>query len=94
MSTHLNRPSDPAPAGHRPEPTQEEIQHAAYFLWLERGRPVGCDLDLWLEARERLRHRHVGPDGAGPDPVPLHFPPVQPRPASTFVPFNPPPPAP
>jgi hypothetical protein len=55
---------------------------------------VGCDLDLWLEARERLRHRHVGPDGAGPDPVPLHFPPGQPRPASTFVPFNPPPPAP
>jgi hypothetical protein len=94
MSTHLVRPSGPAPAGHRPEPTQEEIQHAAYFLWLEHGRPHGCDLDTWLEARERLRHRHVGADGEGPDALPVHFPHGQTQPAFAATPSFPPPPAP
>ncbi len=92
MSTHLERPSGPAPAGHRPEPTQEEIQHAAYFLWLEHGRPLGGDLDFWREARERLRHRQVGPDGAGPDALPVHFPHGPTRPGSAAA--HPPPPTP
>ena len=40
------------------EPTEAEIQHAAYLLWIENGRPEGCDLDHWLAAREMLCHRH------------------------------------
>ncbi len=38
------------------EPTEQEIQHAAYFLWEESGKPKGCDLDIWLAAKERLKH--------------------------------------
>ncbi len=41
----------------RPEPREGDIQRAAYFLWLELGRPVGRDVQTWLEAKERLRHR-------------------------------------
>jgi hypothetical protein len=41
-----------------PAPTEEEIQHAAYMLWLEEGRPEGHDLDHWLAAKEMLCHRH------------------------------------
>jgi hypothetical protein len=39
-----------------PEPTDGEIRHEAFLLWERRGRPVGCDLDIWLEAKERLKH--------------------------------------
>ncbi len=39
------------------EPSESEIQHAAYHLWLEEGRPANRDLDIWLAARERLKHR-------------------------------------
>ena len=42
---------------HRSEPTEGDIQKAAYFLWQERGRPEGCDVETWLEAKETLRHR-------------------------------------
>ncbi len=41
-----------------PEPTEAEIQHAAYLLWIENGRPEGRDLEHWLAAREMLCHRH------------------------------------
>jgi hypothetical protein len=40
------------------EPTESEIQHAAYLLWVESGRPEGRDLDHWLAAKEMLCHRH------------------------------------
>ena len=56
----LNQPRpvhDPAPAGTHPEPGEAEIQKAAYHLWQGKGCPVGCDVDLWLEAKELLRHR-------------------------------------
>lgn len=49
------RPTAPTPA---PEPTEAQIQHEAYLLWLEEGRPAGRDLEHWLAARELLRHRH------------------------------------
>ena len=39
------------------EPTEQEIAREAYFLWEQQGRPAGRDLDTWLAARERLRHR-------------------------------------
>lgn len=41
-----------------PEPTEAEIQHAAYLLWLESGKASGRDLDNWLAAKELLKHRH------------------------------------
>jgi hypothetical protein len=40
------------------EPTEAEIQHAAYLLWIENGRPEGRDLEHWLAAKELLCHRH------------------------------------
>lgn len=40
----------------RPEPTERDIQKAAYFLWLEQGRPEGRDEQTWLTAKELLRH--------------------------------------
>jgi hypothetical protein len=39
-------------------PSESEIQHAAYLLWIEQGRPEGRDLEHWLAAREMLCHRH------------------------------------
>lgn len=41
------------------EPSEQEIQHAAYLLWLENGRPEGRDMDHWLAAKELLVHRHA-----------------------------------
>lgn len=41
-----------------PEPTEAEIQHEAYLLWIEEGRPEGRDQEHWFAARELLRHRH------------------------------------
>jgi hypothetical protein len=38
------------------EPTELEIQHAAFLLWEEQGRPAGRDLEIWLAAKERLKH--------------------------------------
>jgi hypothetical protein len=38
-------------------PTEAEIQHEAYRLWLEGGRQEGVELENWLAAKERLRHR-------------------------------------
>ena len=40
------------------EPTEQEIQHAAYLLWIEDGRPEGRDFEHWLAAKEMLNHRH------------------------------------
>jgi hypothetical protein len=47
-----------------PEPTEAEIQHTAYLLWLESGQKSGHDLDNWLAAKELLRHHHA--PGKGP----------------------------
>ena len=66
MKNNREHPARPE-AGGPPEPTEEQIQKAAYHLWLEQGRPVGCELDTWLAAKELLRHHH----GRGG----LHFPP-------------------
>jgi hypothetical protein len=55
------------------EPTESEIQHAAYLLWLENGRPEGRDLDHWFAARELLRHHHgrvVAPRHHAPARIP------------------------
>lgn len=47
------------------EPTEEEIQHAAFLLWEAEGRPAGRDLEIWLAAKERLKHT---PPRHGRDP--------------------------
>ncbi len=39
-------------------PTEAEIQHAAYLLWVEAGQPEGCNQEHWFAARELLLHRH------------------------------------
>lgn len=52
-----------------PEPSETDVQKAAYYLWLERGRPEGCDLEVWLAAKERLRHRPAEIAGRIPRPV-------------------------
>ncbi len=41
-----------------PDLDEAEIQHAAYLLWIEEGRPEGRDLDHWIAAKELLRHHH------------------------------------
>lgn len=43
----------------RPEPSEAEIQKAAYFLWIELGRPVGHEVETWFAAKEKLRHCHT-----------------------------------
>ncbi|MBL9203142.1 MAG: DUF2934 domain-containing protein [Opitutaceae bacterium] len=49
----------PAPHPHEtPEPSEAEIQKAAYHLWIEGGRLEGVELDNWLAAKELLRHHH------------------------------------
>jgi hypothetical protein len=40
------------------EPTEQQIQHAAYLLWIEEGRPEGSDQDHWFAAKELLCHHH------------------------------------
>lgn len=50
-------------------PAEAEIQHAAYMLWIEEGRPEGRDLEHWHAAREMLCHRH-GRDSKTGRPVP------------------------
>lgn len=47
------------------EPTEQEIQHAAYFLWEQAGKPAGRDHEMWFAARERLRH-HARTRAAAP----------------------------
>jgi hypothetical protein len=61
------------------EPTESEIQHTAYLLWLESGKAPNRDLENWLAAKELLRHRRA--PGAGRkrhavNPIPPAIPPV------------------
>jgi len=44
------------------EPSEAQIQHAAYMLWVEDGCPEGRDLEHWMAAKEMLCHRR-GRDG-------------------------------
>ena len=34
---------------------QDRIRNAAYFKWVEAGRPAGQDVEFWLEAEEEAR---------------------------------------
>ena len=48
-----------------PNPTEAEIRHAAYLLWIEHDRPEGQDLEHWFAAKELLRHHHGRPPERG-----------------------------
>lgn len=49
----------------RGDPT-EEIRHEAYLLWQQEGCPQGRELDHWLAAQEKVRHRlHTEPADPG-----------------------------
>lgn len=50
------------------EPTEAEVQHTAYMLWIECGRPEGSHAEHWHAARQMLRHRH-GRDARTGHPV-------------------------
>ena len=45
------------------EPAEADIRKCAYFLWKEEGSPAGRDLDIWLKARELVRHHVHRPEG-------------------------------
>ncbi len=36
--------------------TDKLIAERAYYLWLERGRPQGCDAEIWFQAVRELTH--------------------------------------
>jgi hypothetical protein len=42
-----------------PPPTREQIQALAHALWIDRGRPEGCDVEIWLEAERQLCGRNT-----------------------------------
>ena len=35
-------------------PTNEQIAALAHAIWIDRGRPNGCDVEHWLEAERQL----------------------------------------
>ncbi|CAM2930097.1 DUF2934 domain-containing protein [Rariglobus hedericola] len=43
-----------------PTPTHEEITRRAETLWLDKGKPSGCDDEIWLQAERELSAK---PDG-------------------------------
>jgi hypothetical protein len=43
-------PGTPAP----PPATQAEIAEAAYYAWIDAGRPAGRDVEIWLDAELAL----------------------------------------
>lgn len=47
--------AESAPPASLPPPTHEQIAALAHAIWVDRGRPVGHDLDNWLEAERQLR---------------------------------------
>jgi Protein of unknown function (DUF2934) len=42
------------------EPPEDQIRKCAYTLWQEAGHPAGRDLDIWLAAKELVRHQAAG----------------------------------
>jgi hypothetical protein len=43
------------------EPAEQDIQHTAYLLWEQAGRPANRDQEFWFTAREKLRHTVIVP---------------------------------
>ena len=55
-------------------PTEAEIQHQAYLLWLEGGCRPGRELEDWQAARELLVHHHGRAPAAKPTRGPKRAP--------------------
>ena len=49
--------SRPTPLTPPPPPTREQIQALAQAIWIDRGSPQGCDVEIWLEAERQLTDR-------------------------------------
>jgi hypothetical protein len=54
MARELAKPTSPKTDK---SPTQEDIARRAYEIYVERGRPEGCDLEHWLEAEAQISGR-------------------------------------
>ena len=50
--------NDRSSSNHAQDPTEAEIQQAAYYIWLASGRLPGRDVENWLAAKEYLKHHH------------------------------------
>ena len=57
----------------RTAPTREEITRRAESLWVQKGCPVDCDEQIWLEAERQLKAgTRTAQNGGEPDePLPL-----------------------
>jgi len=51
-SKAVSTPAESIPA--QPQPTREQIQALAHAIWMDRGCPQGCDMEIWLEAERQL----------------------------------------
>ena len=58
------------------EPSDDEVQKAAYLLYLASGCVPGHDLENWLAAREKItsQRRFSDKNEQKQAPVKLHFP--------------------
>ena len=50
-------------------PDETEIQHTAYHLWNQNGRPEGRDAEFWFAAIEYLKHHHASVPETIPAPT-------------------------
>lgn len=50
MQTPISTPNTPANAS-----SADAIATAAYYQWLQAGRPAGRDQDFWLKAEAQMR---------------------------------------
>jgi hypothetical protein len=61
----------------------ENVRHRAYEIWKEAGRPIGFDIDHWLQAETECRTEMAVQKALEPSPEP---PEKQPKPARTSRP--------
>jgi hypothetical protein len=59
----------------------DKVRRRAYEIWEAAGRPMGCDIDHWLQAETECRTKMT----AGKEPGPK-APEKQPKPARTSRP--------
>ena len=55
FAKEAGRPTEAQALVQRPAPTHQEISEMARALWEHRGKPVGEDTDIWLEAEQKLQ---------------------------------------
>jgi hypothetical protein len=50
----MNSKKNRMPSALPTRPTREQVEALAHAIWLDRGRPVGRELEHWLEAERQL----------------------------------------